>query len=641
MGEPIDSRGLGNRGTGNRGTGNRGTGNRGLGNRGTENRGTGNRGTENRGTGNRVVGSPPPSPRYLTGVPEVVFSDVVVGDVARAEVWIFNTHLNSEAYLQLAVDAARDVPTDVAPFQIASAPQRLRPSREGAPVPIVLVFHPERLIDVCGTLTVNARWQDPAIPAEQFQVVVRGWSRDAGGPLRADMQAAAGSVVSGVQDAVAKARRVEAMQRRVRQDGDEPYPQGAANALDREFELAEAELERLANAQENGVDKVQGEAGEFTRRPIKTTSSLTADLFWFAVDIVTAGVAARVAAGVTKRFAERVKYTRPAVATVPRKAPNANPWTVDVPTAGPVRTHAIEALLSPDGLAALDEMVQATVIGSMDAARGTLAPSDAASADRGSAIDFFTAQVDRVNDRRMARQFSRIEFHTFMKPFLRREADVALTAIKAFRTLLNDELPTARALQEFHTRQAWMSFLSQRAAGSISADELLGRGLRVLADTVGVTDAARLAAPFSGKTPPPVDGVLDVYFRANRTKPLEPIVVERVYMTGVTEKLLTRCLVGHGLPAADIRLGDLRLAIRAIATAPEVETFGLVLSRDEAGNVFASDATAATPRDSNWLARRAGHRENSPGKQLDGARNVMNELLRSRVADLKPATDQA
>jgi len=72
-----------------------------------------------------------------------------------------------------------------------------------------------------------------------------------------------------------------------------------------------------------------------------------------------------------------------------------------------------------------------------------------------------------------------------------------------------------------------------------------------------------------------------------------------------------------------------------------VETFGLVLSRDEAGNVFASDATAATPRDSNWLARRAGHRENSPGKQLDGARNVMNELLRSRVADLKPATDQA
>ena len=636
MGEPIDSRGLGNRGTGNRGTGNRGTGNR-----GTENRGTGNRGTENRGTGNRAVGSPPPSPRFLTGVPEVVFSDVVIGDVARTEVWIFNTHLNSEAYLQLAVDAARDVPTDVAPFQIASAPQRLRPSREGAPVPIVLVFHPERLVDVRGTLTVNARWQDPAIPAEQFQVVVRGWSREAGAPLRSDQQAAAASVVSSVEDAVAKARRVEAMRRRVRNDSDEPYPQSKANALDREFELAQAELVRLAAAQKNGVNTVKSETDNFTRSRPQPTNSLRSDLFWFAVDIVTAGVAARVAAGVTKRFADRVKYTRPAAAKIDRTHPDAKkPWTIDVPTEGPVREQAIEALLSPDGLAALDEMVQSTVIGSVDVARSGLAPSTTTGrTELASAIDFFAAQIDRVDDRHLARQFSRIEFHSFMKPFLRKEAEVALTAIEAFRMLLQEELPTARALQEFHTRQAWMSFLSQRAVGSLSASELLGRGQRVFADTVSVTDAARLAVPLTGKALPPIDGVLDLYFRASRIRPLDPIVAQRVHMNGIVPRMLEHCLEGPVAPGAGIRrLGDLRVAIRAIATSPELETFGVVLARDEAGNVFFSDTTAATPRESNWLARRAGHRESSPGKQLEGTRLVMDTLLKTATRGLPGTT---
>ena len=638
MGEPIDSRGLGNRGIGNRGTGNRGTGNRGLGNRGL-----GNRGTGNPGTGNRAVGSPPPSPRYLTGVPEVVFSDVVIGDVARTEVWIFNTHLNSEAYLQLAVDAARDVPTDVAPFQIASAPQRLRPSREGAPMPIVLVFHPERLVDVRGTLTVTARWQDPSIPAEQFQVVVLGWSREAGAPLRADQQAAAASIGSGIEDAVGKARRVEAMRRRVREDGDEPYPQGKANELEREFALAGADLDRLSKAQEFGVDVVEKEAENFQASAAQVATSLKAELFWFAVDVATAGIAARVATAVGKRFAEEViRAPRRTIAHGVR-------WRESLfrvnrtPLEGPLHERTALALLGPDGLAVLDEMVQAVVIGSMDEARSQLGLGDATASQRVEAdarIDFFAGQRDRVADRAHSRRYSLIEFHTFMKPLLRDDPELALTAIRAFRTVLRDQQQSAREIQSIHTRQAWMNFLSHGAIGSLSRDELLNRGLRVLADTTSVTDAAKLAAPFTGPTPPAYAGVLDVYFRANRMRPQEPIIVERVHMNGVQPGVLRACLDGVNAERAP-RLGDLRVAIRAIAVSPGISSFGIVVVRDEAGNVFSSDASGATVPQSTWLARRAAHTQNTPGKQRDGAALVMNDLLKTTTKGLIVTTDGA
>jgi hypothetical protein len=187
-----------------------------------------------------------------------------------------------------------------------------------------------------------------------------------------------------------------------------------------------------------------------------------------------------------------------------------------------------------------------------------------------------------------------------------------------------------------------IQFLSQNSVGWLSPTELRRRGLRSLDDTVTVTDVARIAQPTSGGKVTPYDGVLDVYVRANRHGPLDAIRIERVHMNGVIMSMLHDCLKDAGLVAdrTVARFGDLRIALRVIAIASGIEDFGVVVTRDEAGNVFSSDTTGALPQDSNWLARRAGHQRTSLALQREGAVQFMNAVLRNEII-WRMSTDEA
>jgi len=217
---------------------------------------------------------------------------------------------------------------------------------------------------------------------------------------------------------------------------------------------------------------------------------------------------------------------------------------------------------------------------------------------------------------------------------LRKEADAALMAIDVFRKQLAVEIKAAAASQAASTRHAWMSFLSQYAIGSLTARQLLDRGLRwPEGNGATVTDAARLAVPFKDGKPPPYDGVLDVYLAAELTRPEAPIQVARLHMNGVTKAMLRNSISQAG-PAPDevpARFADLRVVLRIIPAQRGVLDFGVVVVRDEAGNVFSSDVTGALPSERTWLARRAGRRSATAAAQHDGAVALVNDLVQAVV----------
>lgn len=652
MGGPPTTKTPGSRATGDRGIGNRGIGNRGTGDRGTE-----NRGTENRGTGNRGIAPAPPAPRYLASPDEVTFPDVIMGDVARTPVWIFNVHPSASSSLQIAIEVARDRPSDLPPFQVVSAPTRLRPSHEGAGEPVVVAFTSQRRAEYTGKLVVVASWGSSG-DTQRIEIRLRGWTRAEGQPLRADVRAAEAARQAADRFARDQAAREAALQRRYEQETDKPYPPSKENELERQAERARGNLLALCDVQFAAILAVKEETARFKRRSRPPSHRFARGLARFAFDVATAGIAGRVASGVVQAFSKRVKYVRP--------EPVGELWNVHgawrrewLPAAGPPKAVTVPALLTPQGMAALDEMVQATVRGTLKPVESGLAAAAPAphapdASDRHGAddapvssvgdIQFFYEQSEESATEKQNRWASLANLHAMLKPSLRREADAAIMAMRALAESLEKEKLNAGRTQASQTRQAWMSFLSQGSVGSLSPTELRRRGLRAIDDTVAVTDVAQIARSTVGGKAPPHDGVLDVYVRANRPRPLEAIKIERVHMNGVIDDLLRRCLEDAGLVAGRpiSRFGDLRIALRAIVIAVGIEDFGVVVTRDEAGNVFSSDTTGALPQDSNWLARRAGHQKTSPLLQHEGAVHLMNEILRSEiVARGKMSTDGA
>lgn len=624
----------------------------------TGNPGTDRRGTERKHTDNRGLPPEPPARHQLAAVDEVVFPDVVVGEVVKSPVLIFNVHPSKEAKLQAKVEVTRDRPGDVAPFQIVSAPTRLRPSHEGLGEPVVIAFQSQRTGDYAGTLVVFANWGGYPMPMERrIEIRLRGWTRAEGDPLRADVLAAEAASQAAARAARDKAAREAAMQRRYEQETDASYPQSKANELERQYGLALVALHRLTRAQFAAIPVVKDETKMFKRRPPPESHVFAKALARFAFDVATAGIAGRVAARVTKAFSTRVKYVRPEAAGIREELPGGRITMKWLRTEGPPKAEPISALLSPEGMAALDEMVQATVKGTLleiGSAIATDAPADRAHApsaarSAGNApvssvaeIQFFYDQTEEISDEEANRETSLVNLHALLKPSLRREADAAITAMRALVASLEAEKELAGKIQASQTRQSWMSFLSQNSVGSLSPAELRRRGLHTIDDTVMVTDAARIAQPTSGGKVPLYDGVLDVYVRANRQRPLDAISIERVNMTGVILPMLGDCFAYSGLVADRrvARFGDLRIALRVIAVASGIEDFGVVVTRDEAGNVFSSDTTGALPQDSNWLARRAGHQRTSRALQQEGAVHFMNEVLRNEII-WRISTDEA
>ncbi len=630
-GKPV-APAFGDPGTANKLTANKGTANKGTANKltGTANKGTANKltGTANKLTANKGTAPRSSATTYLFAATDLEFADVVVGDVVTKELWVVNAHLSSEAYLLATIDSPRPRVSDVAPFQLIDLPQRVRPSREGL-VPGKIVFQPTQVGDYSATVTVTARWQDRSVPEQRVVIAVRGWSREEGQPTRAEVRAVATAAADKVRAEQERTRVRAAMQKRYEQETDAPYPQSKLNALTKAFKLAQLELARISDGQHSAIALVEGEAGAFRRRPPSSSAGLARAIALLALDVVGAGIAGRLGAKVVQHFATRE------VSVDPGRVFFRDPKTRRTEVAellGPARRTEIPALLSDAGLAALDEMVQATVLGILlpDDGTATDAERGGPSAEKVQAgLEFFLAQREAVNDLKLSRASSLVQMEAWLWPFLRKEADAALMAIDVFRKQLAAEKTTAVAMQAASTRHAWMSFVSQHVLGSLTAGQLLDRGLRWPEGTgATVTDVARLAVPFKDGKPPPYDGVLDVYLAAELHRPEAPITVARLHMNGVTEAMLRNSLTStHGGRRDGARFSELRVVMRIIPTAPTVLDFGVVVVRDEAGNVFSSDTTGATPQDRTWLARRAGRRTASAVAQHEGAVALVNDLL--------------
>ncbi len=603
-----------------------GTANKRTANKLTANKATANKATASQATANQGAAAPTGAPTYLFAS-DVEFADVVVGDVVTKELWVINAHPWSEVYLQATIDSPRARVTEVAPFQLVEMPRRLRPSREGL-VPGRIAFQSNLVGDYSASITVTAVWQEPSVPQQRLVIAVRAWSREEGQPPRAEVQAVAKAAADQVRAELERTRVRAAMQKRYDQDTDEPYPQTKLNALTRSFELAKPELARITAAQLSAVELAQDEAQAFRRRPPPSNAGLGRALALLALEVASAGIAARIGAKVIAHFATRE------VSVDPGRISVRDPKTRKTRVAklyGPAQQKQLPALLSDAGLAQLDEMVQATVLGVLarDDDAGDAGDGERSTEEKQAGFEFFFHQRESVNDLGLARTKSLVEMQFLLRPFLRKDADAAVTAMEVFRKQLAAEQKAAAASHAASTRHAWMSFLSQNAVGSLTAGQLLDRGLRWPEGGASVTDAARLAAPIPDGKPPPYDGVLDVYLAAELHRPEGPFTVARLHMNGVTGPMLRNSVDQAGPAPQDARatFADLRVVMRIILMQPGVLNFGVVVVRDEAGNVFSSDTTGALPQDRTWLARRAGRRSATAAAQHEGAVALVNDLL--------------
>lgn len=123
--------------------------------------------------------------------------------------------------------------------------------------------------------------------------------------------------------------------------------------------------------------------------------------------------------------------------------------------------------------------------------------------------------------------------------------------------------------------------------------------------------------------------MLDVYLDAELARPEARIKVARLHMSGVTKAMLMNSMSQAGSAPEDARatFADLRVVLRIIPAQPGVLDFGVVVVRDEAGNVFSSDVTGSLRSEQTWLARRAGRRSATAAAQHDGAVALLNDLL--------------
>lgn len=544
------------------------------------------------------------APASAIGFPrQLALGDHEVGTQSFHDTPVFNAEPYSEASVSYRL-------TGDPSFALVSAPDRLRPSREGLDPgkAVRLVFSPARRGRFAGSLEISMVWPTLGRGPEVLRVPLAAEAHRAGEPTIADQAAEDAASASALErDAQEHAQRERTMAAIAAEaQRDTHFPAGPLRELGNARDAARDALDLVFEKRKNGADAADKLVSAFVRPPSpKEQPSLAEQLAWVALDMATAGVAGAIA--------RRLEPVVASLLTVRTAAHTGRSGAVASQTSLPGRplvalfTDAVKDAVKQTGRAARSDA---------DASSSTQAPLDGQ-------VAFFLVLHGSLADQRYAEKRSAVTAHDALLPTLLTAPDQAVAAMRAIAEGLRAEADNVANVQLQAALEQWIRYLAQTSMGAVGVGEASDRKLRMrghnsLTDMRMAAHAPRDTQLASARPLPVFDGLIDVRFEADALRPERAARLTGWRIVGVSDaverQFEARPLAGASLPIrATGSLGSTAMAV--------------TVTRDEAHNVAFDDDTGAPGQRSSWLARKVGDRRGSVTSQTAGARQLLHELL--------------
>lgn len=544
------------------------------------------------------------APASAIGFPrQLALGDHEVGTQSFHDTPVFNAEPYSEASVSYRL-------TGDPSFALVSAPDRLRPSREGLDPgkTVRLVFSPSRRGRFAGSLEISMVWPTLGRGPEVLRVPLAAEAHRAGEPTLAEQAAEDAANASALErDAQEHAQRERTMAAIAAEaQRDTHFPAGPLRELGNARDAARDALDLVFEKRKNGADAADKLVSAFVRPPSpKEQPSLAEQLAWVALDMATAGVAGAIA--------RRLEPVVASLLTVRTAAHTGRSGAVASQTSLPGRplvalfTDAVKDAVKQTGRAARSDA---------DAGSPTQAPLDGQ-------VAFFLVLHGSLADQRYAGKRSAVTAHDALLPTLLTAPGQAVAAMLAIAEGLRAEADSVTNVQLQAALEQWLRYLAQTSMGAVGVGEAADRKLRMrghnsLTDTRGATHAPRDSQLATGRPLPAFDGLIDVHFIADPLRPQLPASCTWWRIAGVSAGLRKQF--------AARPLHDLAVPVRAIGSLGS-SAMTVTVTRDEGHNIAFDDDSAAPGQQASWLSRKVGDRRGSITGQTAGARQLLRELL--------------
>lgn len=553
----------------------------------------------------------------IAAPPVIDFGEVVAGENPTESRPIYNLHPTHLAGVHISVTGSPDI-------ALLSAPDRLRPSREGSDAPVVLRYLPTKRSDSRATLKIHATWQQGVWPATDVEVPVIGKAYAAGEKPHGEEAAARARADDRARADAAAATHDAELDAAVVKDNavHDGYPQGIENQLVDQFNAAKDMLDKVTLLQLAGIEAAAAEAAAFRRKIPHADPSLLFTLAMFGLDMATAGLAGAIARRVST-----------AMSQVTRTLPQPRLERGRVVAPGQYERPTMDR--EPEELVAfVADALKQGIKDAGKAARKAATGRDAGKGEDGEVatsddprINFFTEQTVALAAADGDRKASANLALTRLRPLLRSRPDAAVAGMAGIVDGFREMAADAHHVQSDQSRFAWMRFLAQSSLGALDAKQAGALGLEPGAEGEPITDIrGAIAPPREHEALERFDGVLDLEFEADVHEPSAPVKVVGASMTGVTGAMADRLRERH--------LAELGVVIRAHGRAPGLANLPISVVRDEAGNLRFTDETGAPGVSASWLARKGGGVHDSEERRRLGAAKLMEEVMVVPLAEI-------
>jgi len=567
-----------------------------------------------------AAGVATPETPLIAVAAQVDVGDLALGRHARKIIPVLNLDPTNEAVI-----AVRVLGTPA--LRIVSAPDRLRPSREGfdASRQLELEFRPVSAGRFAASIEVVMGWPNDARPAQTIHVAVVGGAHDPTGPTLDEQDAERAAAERAEQEKSKHDAEQASIDRAIRAEEkrDTHFHEGHKRRLGNARQQAEITLNGVYQSRRSGIDRARGTIGEFRRVQPKDDSSLLAELAWFALDVASAGIAG----GVAKRL-------EPALKSI-LGGSRVTPYPMND---GQISVHSIEEVPAGPGLVGLvtDGIKHLVKTGTKAATKqavggdGEEQGKPALSVD--AREDFLLAHQEAlVTDTMQQASDVTIRAHDALLPMLEREPDKAVDVMNRIAKELADEQPHAAAEQKQQTVVQWVRYVAQSSLGTVASRN------KKTGETESLTAIRGANEKLEGnKALHRHDGLIDVSFTADFHHPEQPVKLIRARVHGVRDEV-ARLLAGQPM-------NTLGLPVRAsgLLGGPSVS---VTVVRDEAGTIAFTDNTTVEWQQATWLARKAGVATNGGSSdEQRGAKKLIEEeiMVKSLAeADKSLETDDA
>ncbi|MEO6776083.1 MAG: hypothetical protein ABI467_24185 [Kofleriaceae bacterium] len=576
----------------------------------------------------RSAGVPADLSPGISGPPTVDLGDDVVGRTHFEELQLFNNQ-NLDAYVRVHVEGSPAI-------VLVSAPERLTPSRDGVDpaAAIRLAFSPTAKGRVHGTLVVQAGWQNAIHVPQVLRIPIEAAAHEEGQPSIAeeetDQREQAAKEKAEADDQAQMQHATEAADARLDDPKLANKLPGTAAARQRFQDAETAAGDALSDLFDNrrvGIETAKDEAAKFHRRTPAYEESVLESLAWAALDVATAGIAGALGKKIEGALLKTVGVAEHAL-----------------PNGG--RAAAKEFSPSKSVVAFFTDSMKDVV--KRGAGAGTAATKHAAAThtahgnpglptepqveDPGPSADpllafFQTEKIGLIDQHRGKATTVAQHARYALEPMLDdapRQAIAAMVEIAAgIRDVTGQEIPANK--QALASATHWIEYVAQASLGVVSSDEARRDHKRVGDEgesTTSITSAN--AAPTVRGAPSAHDGLVDLKFVANRSHPTEPVTILSGRVHGVSKDTYDHL--------RRIPLREAHVPVRAYAIPNGTDAVvGLEAIRDEAGNVEFTDDTGAPGMPGHWFASRIGEPAGGPDAQIRGARELMEEMVSTRL----------